>query len=115
MNKTLMILVASTALTASVAVPAWSSITNRVDGASSAAIESDTQSQHMMFASNDDDDDGYRRRYGADHDGDDDHGRGHDDDDDYGGGANNAAPAGTVAPPENGLFQGGVRPIVRTN
>ncbi|WP_338024995.1 PepSY domain-containing protein [Aliiroseovarius sediminis] len=35
-----------------------------------------------------------------------------DDDDDYRGSGNNAAPTGTVAPPANGLFSPGARPVV---
>lgn len=44
---------------------------------------------------------------------------GDDDDEDEGGcsagGAGNAAPAGTVAPPKNGLFTDGTAPQVKTN
>ncbi|OWY04409.1 PepSY domain-containing protein [Thioclava sp. IC9] len=38
-----------------------------------------------------------------------------DDDDDYGASARNPAPAGTVAPPKNGLFGDGAPPKVQVN
>ncbi len=38
-----------------------------------------------------------------------------DDDDDCRGGARNPAPAGTVAPPQNGLFGNGAPPQVQVN
>lgn len=38
-----------------------------------------------------------------------------DDDDDYGTAADNPAPAGTVAPPQNGLFGTGTPPKVKVN
>ncbi|AQS47357.1 hypothetical protein BMG03_05760 [Thioclava nitratireducens] len=38
-----------------------------------------------------------------------------DDDDDYGASARNPAPAGTVAPPKNGLFGNGAPPKVQVN
>ncbi len=39
----------------------------------------------------------------------------HEDDDDQRGGAGNPAPAGTVAPPQNGLFGNGAPPQVQVN
>jgi hypothetical protein len=129
MNKTLMILVATTALTAAVGVPAWSTIRDATsDTQRPARAQDDASGQsRMLYASSEDDDDGYRRqnRRGSDDDddnyrrssdSDDDGYRGSDDDDDdYGGSANNPAPAGTVAPPQNGLFQNGTPPRVQLN
>ncbi len=75
----------------------------------------------LLLASNDDDDREHRthRRShdndAADHHRDHEDDEGHDDDDgDQGGGAN-PAPAGTVAPPANGLFGNGVAPKVQVN
>ena len=162
MNKTLMILVATTALTAAAGVPAWSTINTAADdtqGRTGAPDGNAAQSQPLLLASNDaDDDDAYRRQglrgqkdddddhddddddyRGSDRDDDDDHdddeygdsgrdddgddhdndgdsrGSGDDDDDDVGGAANNPAPAGSVAPPQNGLFQNGTPPRVQLN
>jgi hypothetical protein len=59
-----------------------------------------------------------RARDDDDDDDDDDEGCG-DDDDEGGGnclqGAGNPAPAGSVEPPKNGLFEGGTAPVVKTN
>jgi hypothetical protein len=75
----------------------------------------------LLLASNDDDDHEHRthRRShdhdAADHRSDHEDDEGHDDDDgDQGGGAN-PAPAGTVAPPANGLFGNGTAPKVQVN
>ena len=108
MNKTLMILVATTALTAAVGVPAWSTIRDATsDTQRPERAQDDASGQsRMLYASSEDDDDGYRRQYRRGSD---------DDDDDYGGSANNPAPAGTVAPPQNGLFQNGTPPRVQLN
>ena len=135
MNKTLMILVATTALTAAAGVPAWSTINTAADdtqGRTGAPDGYAAQSQPLLLASNDADDDDDDDDRGSDRDDDDDHdddeyddsGRdddddgyrgSDDDDDDYGGSANNPAPAGTVAPPQNGLFQNGTPPRVQLN
>jgi hypothetical protein len=124
MNKTLTILVASTALTAAIGVPAWSSI-HRPEGRHDRAVTvlpaEGPQAMSLILASSDDDDDDDHHRRDRprrghdddDHDDDDD-----DDDDDEGGksgGARNPAPAGTVAPPQNGLFGNGMPPKVQVN
>ncbi|KGM87853.1 hypothetical protein rosmuc_02592 [Roseovarius mucosus DSM 17069] len=105
MKKTLTLLVASTALTAAIGVPAWS--TMRVSGGEglwplAAHFDEGTQALPLVRVSDDDDDD----------DRDD---RDDDDDDDDRGGARNPAPAGTVAPPQNGLFGTGTAPQVKVN
>jgi hypothetical protein len=120
MKKTLALLVASTTLTVAIGVPAWSAMRVPQDGAAPqpiAALFDDWQEVlPLIFVSDDDDDDDedreYRRssRYGDDDD--DDH---EDDDDDASGGALNPAPAGTVAPPQNGLFGNGAPPQVKVN
>jgi hypothetical protein len=94
MKKTLTLLVASTALTAAIGVPAWS--TMRVSGGEglwplAAHFDEGTQALPLLQVSDDDDDDDDR------------------------GGARNPAPAGTVAPPQNGLFGTGTAPQVKVN
>ncbi len=118
MRKTLTLLVASTALTAVIGTTAWSAMNAASDGSPRpfAAIWHDAaQSLPLILASDDDDDDenhGSRR----DHDDDDDEGC-DDDDDDEGcaSGVPNPAPAGIVAPPQNGLFGNGAPPQVKVN
>lgn len=111
MKKTLTLLVASTALTAAIGVPAWS--TMRVSGGEglwplAAHFDEGTQALPLVRVSDDDDDDD---RDDRDDDDDDDD----EDDDDDRGGARNPAPAGTVAPPQNGLFGTGTAPQVKVN
>ena len=143
MNKTLAMLMAATALTAAIGFPAWSSM--RIPAAGGHEIQSgdqadgsqrnlpltrisDDDDDRGFFVSNrwlrwgDDDDDHGRRSTSSGRYADDDHGRrhGHDDDDDddcYGRncGAANPAPAGSVAPPSNGLFGDGAAPKVQVN
>lgn len=127
MKKILTILFASSAMTAAVSLPAWSAV-NAPANANlqpiAALFEEGSPSLPLVLASDDDDDDDNRRsREGSrrSHDNDDD-GKDHDDededdddDDDKRGGASNPAPAGTVAPPKNGLFGNGVPPKVKVN
>ena len=114
MKKTLTILFASSAITAAIGVPAWSAMQTPPDGflrPFTALFEAGTQAMPLVLASDDDDDEdrakpeGSRRRHGDDDD--------DDDDDDRRGGAPNPAPAGTVAPPQNGLFGNGAPPQVK--
>lgn len=111
MNKTLTLLVASTALTAAIGVPAWSTMQAPAEGILrpvSALFDEASQDKPLLLASDDD-----RRRDGSRRDDDDDDDE--DDDDDCHGNARNPAPAGTVAPPKNGLFGNGAPPQVQVN
>ena len=123
MKQTLTLLLASTALTAAIGLPAWSAMPAPADASLrpfAATFEAGAQAMPLVLASDDDDDDDRRKREGSgrgdddddddDHDDDDD-----DDDDDRRGGARAPAPAGTVAPPQNGLFGTGTPPKVKVN
>lgn len=113
MRKTLTLLVASTALTAVIGTTAWSALSAAPDGSPRpfAAIWQDAaQPLPVILASDDDDDDDEDENHGSRRDHDDD-----DDDDDCRGGAPNPAPAGTIAPPQNGLFGNGAPPQVQVN
>ena len=124
MKKTLTLLAASTALTAAIGVPAWSAMQAPADGVLrpvAALFEDAAQAMPLVLASDDDDDDdrwrdGSRRGHDDDDDDDDDDDcDDDDDDDDCSGAARNPAPAGTVAPPQNGLFGNGAPPQVQVN
>lgn len=114
MRKILTLLVASTALTAAIGIPAWSAIRSAADGSPrplAAPSEQGAQAMPFVLASDDDGDDhGDRGSSGRDDDDE-------DDDEDGGsrGGAGNPAPAGTVPPPPNGLFGNGAPPQVQVN
>ena len=124
MKKTLAILAATTALTAVIALPAYSGFFGAASGEGGFTrllSEHGKGPAHLRLASDDDDRRDYRRSrhdddrrgYGRSrHDDDDD-----DDDDDGGryGARANPAPAGTVAPPKNGLFGNGAGPKVQVN
>ena len=123
MKKTLALLAATTALSAAITAPAWSATrtSNSEFLPFAAVLEADQDAMPLIFASSDDDDD---REYhnGARYEDDDDgkyrSGSRHDDDDDdddCGNSARNSAPAGTVAPPQNGLFGNGAAPKVQMN
>jgi hypothetical protein len=123
MKKTLTLLIASTALTAAIGVPAWSAMTTSRDTFSptiSAVFEDAQATLPLVFVSDDDDDDDddHEYRNGSRYDDDDDDDCDDDDDDDdeeCNGSARNPAPAGTVAPPQNGLFGTGAPPQVQVN
>lgn len=126
MKKTLTFLAASTALTVAIGVPAWSAMQAPSDGVLrpvAALFDDAAQAMPLVLASDDDDDDnrwrdGSRRGHDDDDDDDDDDDEDCDDDDDDDecrGGARNPAPAGTVAPPQNGLFGNGAPPQVQVN
>ncbi|HPD90958.1 MAG: hypothetical protein H6900_05435 [Rhodobacter sp.] len=115
MKKTFALLAVTTALSAALAVPALADRMNATHG------QPDNE-MPAARANGDRDEGGFSlfRIFGRHHD-DDDHGRGHrshhdddDDDDGYGRAGSNAAPAGTVPPPSNGLIGGGA-PTVRVN
>ncbi len=115
MKKTFAILVASTALAIGAGVPAWSGM-HRAEHASARTDDDGI----LKLASDDrlDRDHGRKARSDDDDHRDGDHGDDDDDDDDDGYGRNasaNPAPAGTVAPPANGLFGSGAAPKVKLN
>ncbi|TYB86132.1 hypothetical protein [Oceaniovalibus sp. ACAM 378] len=122
MKKTLVLLIASTALTTVIGVAAWSAVRAPGDTITqiAAAVFDDAQeSLPLVFVSSDDDDDEREHRSGARYDDDDEDDCDEDDDDDDDenciGNARNPAPAGTVAPPQNGLFGNGAPPQVQVN
>lgn len=122
MKKTLTLLVASTALTAAIGVPAWSAMQAAADGSLrpvAARVENAPRAMPLVLASDDDDDGGRLwwkgARRGHDDDDDEDEDDDCDDGDNCRGGARNPAPAGTVAPPQNGLFGNGAPPQVQVN
>lgn len=94
MKNTLAILLASTALAVGAGIPAWSAM-QRVE-------HSPKSFQDNPFVRLAGDDDG-----GGDDD--------EDDDGSPGAASASPAPAGTVAPPANGLFGGGAMPKVKVN
>lgn len=108
MTPKLTLLLATGALAATLAIPAWSAIGAAMDDTPRAASP---QAGTIRMAS-DDDGGEYRRGHGDDDEGGYRRGSGeHEDDDDEGG--KRAAPAGTVAPPQNGLFNKGATPQVK--
>lgn len=125
MKKTLTLFIASTALTAAIGVPAWSAMQAPSDVLRpiAALFDDAPQAMPLVLASDDDDDDDDRWRNGSrrGHDDDDDDDDGDDDDceddddDDCRSGVRNPAPAGSVAPPQNGLFGNGAPPRVQVN
>ncbi|MDQ0304884.1 hypothetical protein [Ancylobacter polymorphus] len=112
MRKTLAILFASTALTAGIGFPAWSAMHEaaRFEGLRDAVLDAG-RDLGVVLASDDDDDRDHGRqlRHGDDDEDDD------DDDDFHGGSVSAPAPAGSVAPPNNGLFGNGATPKAQVN
>ena len=107
MKNRLSLLLASTALTVAIGLPALAAMQDPVgsagllDSVRAAVLGDGDQPMPLVRVSGDDDDD----------DCEDD-----DDDDCKGAGARgNPAPAGTVAPPANGLFGNGKPPVAVTN
>ncbi len=124
MTPRLPLLFASTALSVALGVPALAAMQTRgsasdpCSGVCAAVFGADGASVPLIRVSNDDDDDedGARLRRARNDDDDDDCGEDDDDDDCIGAGARgNPAPAGTVAPPANGLFGSGAPPVAVTN
>lgn len=113
MKTTLSILTATTALAAFLAMPAVGAVhSGRTSdyGQLTAMDDAAPREQAYLVASNDDDDHRSKARYGSDDDDDD------DDDDDHGGRASaNPAPAGSVSPPNNSLFETGAASQVQVN
>jgi hypothetical protein len=123
MRKILTLLVASTALTAAMGVPAWSAMRDAADESPrplAAPSQDGAHAMPLVLASDDDGNRGSSRRGDEDDDEDDedDEDDDEDDDDEDGGsrgGASNSAPAGMVPPPPNGLFGNGAPPQVQVN
>jgi hypothetical protein len=115
MSKILSLLLASAALTAGVGVPAWSAMHLPQQGEAvtpMTAVFGSADTTELLVLVDDDDDedeDGNVKRGTSNDDDDDDDAEDCDDDDGSCGGsaAIQAAPAGTVAPPQNGLFDTG--------
>ena len=130
MKPAFALLLASTALTAAFGLPALAAILTP-----DSAIEQPTMdaaapdAMPLLLADNDDDDNQKKKRRSKGHDDNDDEGDDDDDDDDEeedddddecddddcNGATSNPAPAGTVAPPANGLFGNGAPPQVQVN
>ncbi|GLK74559.1 hypothetical protein KHC23_04720 [Ancylobacter dichloromethanicus] len=111
MKKTFAILFASTALTAGIGIPAWSAMhdTGRFGGLRDAVLDAGRDVGAMLVSDDDDDDHDRGRQRGGDDDEDD------DDDDARGGSVSAPVPAGSVAPPNNGLFGNGAAPKAQVN
>lgn len=133
MTKTMTLLLASTALTIALGATAWSATRIMDDEVLPTAVQSQMDSRDLsplIFVNDDDDedddvegeeddeededDDGDRRK-GARHEDDDDDDCDDDDDEACAGGPRNPAPAGSTAPPANGLFGNGAPPRAVTN
>ena len=124
MTSRLSLLFASTALTVALGLPAVAALQAQgnaqgdCSGVCAAVLSADDQPVPLIRVSGDDDDDDdggwVRRGHDDDEDCDDDD---DDDDDDDGciGALGNPSPAGTVAPPANGLFGNGAPPVAVTN
>ena len=118
---------ASTALSLSLGLPALAAMPTegnapaQCNGLCTAVFGAEDQSLPIIRVSGDDDDDddegGWFGRGGDDEDDEDEDDDDCDDDDDDGctGVRGNPAPAGTVAPPANGLFGTGAPPVAVTN
>ncbi|TIQ27791.1 MAG: hypothetical protein E5X48_32385 [Mesorhizobium sp.] len=118
MKKTISILLASTALIAVIGIPAWSAMhgAGQLEGRRNTAQGAFQAPGASPVLVSDGDGEGrdherrLRRGDGDDHDEGDE-----EDDDDDGGNASGPAPAGSVAPPSNGLFGTGAMPKVQVN
>jgi len=112
MKNTLTLLIASTAISVALGLPAWSALRGPSDLFS--AVFSDIQGAANIVLAGDDDGDSDSRRAG----------RNDDDDEEEGCGrsangrcakGNNPAPVGTAPPPKNGLFGTGAAPKAQMN
>lgn len=133
MTKTMTLLLASTALSIALGATAWSATRIMDDEVLPTAVQSQMDSRDLsplIFVNDDDDeddddegeeddeedeDDDDDRRKGARHEDDDDDDCDDDDDEACAGGPRNPAPAGSTAPPANGLFGNGAPPKAVTN
>jgi hypothetical protein len=109
MMKTLALLIASTALATAVGIPAWSAMRAATEtGARPIASVFENVQEALPLVLISDDDEGEK-------DDDEDDECDDDEDDDSCGSARKPAPAGTIAPPQNGLFGSGTPPQVKVN
>lgn len=118
MKNTLAMLVATTALTAAVGLPAWNAMSTAAEAEErpfAAPLDDGQKALPFILVSDDDDDDDNERRRQSGHHDDDDDCDDDDDDNEACRGALNPAPAGSVAPPQNGLFGNGAAPQVQVN
>ena len=117
MKKTLVLLAATTALSAAIAAPTWSAVRTSDSPVQPFAtiLEFGQDAMPLILVSGDDDDDREYRNGSRSEDDDDECDGDDQDDDDCGGSARNAAPAGTTPPPQNGLFGNGTPPVVQMN
>ena len=107
-TKTLTLLIAATALTAAIGLPAWSAIKTAAEGDAATPLSSlfgsGENARPVILAENDDDDDDDEGTAATRRNSDDDEGACEEDEDSCGTSARAPAPAGSVAPPQNGLF-----------
>lgn len=125
MRKTLTLLLASTALTAAIGIPAWSAMRRSVDGSlwsRPALLEESALAGPLVLVGGDEQNEKQRARKSSQHGHDDGDEEDEDDDEDEDededgnrNGAGNPAPAGSVAPPQNGLFGNGAAPRAQVN
>lgn len=122
MTKTMTFLLASTALTIALGATAWSATRIMDDEVLPTAVQSQMDSRDLsplIFVNDDDDeddDDEGEEDDEEDEDEDDDDDDCDDDDDEAcAGGPRNPVPAGSTAPPANGLFGNGAPPKAVTN
>lgn len=118
MKKTFVVLLASTALIAGIGLPAWSAMhgAGLFEGPRDRALAAFRDVGASSTLVSDDDGEGrdHERRLHRGNDGDHEGDEGDDDDSD-GGNVLDPAPAGSVAPPNNGLFGTGAAPRVQMN
>ncbi|WP_158969344.1 hypothetical protein [Chachezhania sediminis] len=123
MKKTLTFLLVSTTLTAAVGVPSWAAVqsmaTSREHDPNALADDAVAGGSLILASADEDEDDdhgrGFLSKFRMGHDDDDEDDDDDDDDDDSYGSAQSPAPAGSVAPPQNGLFGNGAPPKVQMN
>lgn len=118
MRSTFAVLLATTAVVGALAIPTLGTFARDTpDGTCPAVVADGTSGPKVRLATGDDDRhrDRIRRDHHDDDDDDDDFDDDHDEDDDAPAGRGTPAPAGTVAPPANGLFGTGAPPSAVTN
>lgn len=113
MKSTFAVLLATTAVVGALAIPTLGTFARDTPDGTWPAVGADgTSGPKVRLATRDDD--RHRNRIRRAHHDDDDHDE-DDDDDDAPAGRGTPAPAGTVAPPANGLFGTGAPPSAVTN